>query len=68
MQMTDFRLVTPSPNQQVEIADANVQFQTLADWIIGGVDPSAHRTVALRKLLESKMTLIHAITHPTDKS
>jgi hypothetical protein len=29
-----------------------------------GIPVNPHRTAALRLLLESKMTMIHAITHP----
>jgi hypothetical protein len=65
MNANDFQSNVPSVDQQDLMSDMAIYYQDIADTIIGRVGPSAHRTAALRLLLESKMTLIHGITHPT---
>jgi hypothetical protein len=64
MRIEDFSPTVPDATRRALIETFNFGFAELATAIIGGVSPSAHRTDALRKLLESKMTLIHGITHP----
>jgi hypothetical protein len=66
MQLSDFSPTIPTPEQLHSIQLANYDYKKLAQVILTDplIPPSAHRTAALRLLLESKMTLIHGITHP----
>ena len=66
MQIEDFNPVILHGKTLELMERFNDAFGELAEDIIGAVEPSAHRTAALRKLLESKMTLIHGITHPKE--
>ena len=66
MQIEDFKPTVPDQATSELIRAFHQVFGELAAGILGQVPPSAHRTDALRKLLESKMTLIHGITHPRD--
>lgn len=64
MNLNDFRSNTPTPEQMVLLEQATNGYEALATRILEEVSNSAHRTAALRLLLESKMMLIHGITHP----
>ena len=64
MQLSDFSPTIPTADQIDQINLVNADYSTLADIVLQDIAPSAHRTAALRLLLESKMTLIHGITHP----
>lgn len=67
MNIDDFRPVPPAkltPDQLFNIDQVNVEFEATADFVISDIPSSAHRTAALRLLLEAKMTLTHGITHP----
>lgn len=64
MQASDFAPTVPTDEQAKMIREVNAVFQLAAEDFINLVPSSAHRTAALRKLLEAKMTLIHGITHP----
>ena len=65
MQLSDFSPTIPTADQLDQIKLVNSDYEKLALVILSsGIPPSAHRTAALRLLLESKMTLIHGITHP----
>jgi hypothetical protein len=66
MRIEDFAPAIPNGKTLELMQRFNDAFGELAEDIIGAVEPSAHRTDALRKLLESKMTLIHGITHPRE--
>lgn len=67
MNLTDFVASVPTAEQLALIADFSTSFQFLAGQIEHNVPNSAHRTSALRKLLEAKMTLIHGITHDVSR-
>jgi hypothetical protein len=64
MQLSDFKPTIPGPMEQEWIKAIGEVYYRLADNIVRAIPSSAHRTAALRLLLESKMTLIHGITHP----
>lgn len=64
MQLNDFQVMVPNSEQLEDIQNFGIRYQELAEIILDEVKPSGHRTAALRLLLESKMTLIHGITHP----
>ena len=66
MQIEDFKPTIPTDGQIHAIRQLTTVYTHLAQEILDGVEPSAHRTDALRKLLESKMTLIHGLTHPKE--
>lgn len=63
MNKEDFDPVIPTQQQTLDIVNSNTNYQTLAALILKNIPISDHRTTALRLLLESKMTLIHGITH-----
>ena len=63
MNLDDFSPTVPTETQKSEIDYYSKAYIYLATDILIQ-SPSAHRTAALRLLLESKMTLIHGITHP----
>ena len=64
MQLSDFSPVRVLTSEQSALLlQAEGAYQALASRILDEVAPSAHRTASLRLLLESKMTLIHGITH-----
>lgn len=63
MKANDFVAVKATDDQMQLINMYSEQYQDLAADIIASVNASPHRTAALRLLLESKMTLIHGITH-----
>lgn len=44
-------------------AQIGEKYAVLAGEILRTTAPSAHRTAALRLLLESKMTMIHGLSH-----
>ena len=64
MQLNHFSPVVPDAGTILIINNVTAAYETLASAILNIGPASAHRTAALRKLLESKMTLIHGITHP----
>lgn len=64
MQLSDFSPTKPSLEQSGLILQADDMYADIAEQILNEIKPSAHRTAALRLLLESKMALIHGITHP----
>lgn len=64
MDITDFHPKEVSKNDLQRIKDFENKFSALAAEIIVNIGSCAHRTAALRKLLEAKMTVIHAISHP----
>lgn len=66
MKLSDFSPAVPSDLQIAEIEFYTKLYSMLAGQILNTDKPSAHRTAALRLLLESKMTLIHGITHPSE--
>ena len=71
MNLSDFSPTVPTvptAKQKSGIDFFNIVYAELAANILNIGEPSAHRTAALRLLLESKMTLIHGITHPTSSA
>jgi hypothetical protein len=64
MNLTDFGPTKPTQDQIETIEAINREYSKLAEGTLINVTPSAHRTAALRLLLESKMTLVHGVTHP----
>ncbi len=66
MLLRDFYPNVPTAAQSDLIVRFTESYRNLAAEIVSEVPPSSHRTTALRKLLESKMTLIHGITHPVE--
>lgn len=64
MNLEDFLAVRVTKEQMISVRRAESNYFNLAQMIEQTVVPSAHRTAALRFLLESKMTLIQGITHP----
>ena len=64
MLLSDFSPTKPTEEQLETIAAINREYSHLAEGTLLNVAPSTHRTAALRLLLESKMTLIHGVTHP----
>lgn len=64
MDITDFHPNQMSKTDLQRIKDFETKFAALAADIIVSIGSCAHRTAALRKLLEAKMTVIHAISHP----
>lgn len=62
MDITDFHAVCTSESQQNLIKEISAKYAELAGQILRTTAPSAHRTAAMRLLLESKMTMIHAVT------
>lgn len=64
MQPSDFLPVRVLTEEQSDLLRKfETAYASLALIVIEAMPNSAHRTAALRKLLESKMTLIHGITH-----
>lgn len=63
MDIKDFSPTVPNDAVQDLISDITYNYMYLANRIFEKVGSTPHRTAALRKLLESKMTLIHGITH-----
>ncbi len=65
MRVEDFSPIVPTKQQTETMNRFNQRYQDLAQSIIDetNVPVNVHRTAALRLLLESKMTLIHGITH-----
>jgi len=47
-----------------ELRAMSMQFHSLADLICIQIEPGPERTVALRKLLESKDAAVRAVVHP----
>ena len=68
MNQSDFTPAVPTPDQVSALEAINKIFYDTAQMSEGLVPPSAHRTAALRLLLQAKMTLTHAITHPTEET
>jgi hypothetical protein len=68
MQLSDFTWRAVNEEQASKITVLTQAFEDLVTDIEGMVSASAHRTAALRKLLEAKMTVIHAITHPIENT
>jgi hypothetical protein len=68
MNLTDFSPTKPTTEQLETIEAINREYSHLAEGTVLNVPSSAHRNRALRLLLESKMTLIHGVTHPNDLS
>ena len=64
MNIFDFEPNAASAGQIEQIRAIQEKFQLLAFDILFEIPNSAHRTSALRHLLDAKMTLVHAITHP----
>lgn len=64
MRIEDFSPTIPSSEAALSVVEVSAAYRNLAVLILEQVPGNAHRTDALRKLLESKMTLIHALTHP----
>lgn len=64
MRLSDFTPTKPTQDELGLIRISERLYRDLAEQIICNISESAHRTVALRKLLESKMILIQGITHP----
>jgi hypothetical protein len=64
MDIQDFRPKKADAGQIALIKQIEDQYVALAGEILRLTAPSAHRTAALRLLLESKMTMTHSITHP----
>jgi hypothetical protein len=64
MILSDFVPNKPTQDQLELLESVNREYLKLAEGTLANVPSSAHRTAALRLLLESKMTLIHGITHP----
>lgn len=62
MDITDFAAVLVSDSDKKLIDAISAKYAELAGQILRTTAPSAHRTAALRLLLESKMTMVHAIT------
>lgn len=54
------------PGATQRLLRMEVSFRDMANEIMDHVPESADRTAALRKLLESKMTCIQAISHATN--
>ncbi len=46
------------------LRDTSREFHRMADWLCATIEPGPERTVALRKLLESKDAAIRAKVHP----
>jgi hypothetical protein len=63
MDFGDFFPNKPNEWQLKQIEEITKDYQALASAILENTASSAHRTAALRLLLESKMTLIHGVTH-----
>lgn len=63
MDIQDFSAKTLCESDQKLVAMIGGSYLHLAGEILRLTAPSAHRTAALRLLLESKMTMIHAISH-----
>lgn len=63
MKIEDFSPTAATPAQFKLIDGVTAKYADIASRIISVIPESAHRTAALRLLLESKMTLIHGITH-----
>lgn len=63
MNLSDFQAAVPTPLQVRQLEYYTEKFALLAADILAQVPATAHRTAALRLLLEAKMTLIHGITH-----
>lgn len=61
----DFKAVKLTPEQINQVADFEIRFFVLASQIEDEIPAGAHRTAALRQLLETKMTAIHAISRST---
>jgi len=66
MRIEDFSPNAVSPEDQTLIREVTANYVNLAKYLLNNneIEGSAHKTAALRLLLESKMTLIQAITHP----
>ena len=64
MRIEDFSSTVPTADTQLRITEVAAAYRNLVVLIHEQVPGSAHRTDALRKLLESRMTLIHGLTHP----
>ena len=63
MKTGDFQYARATSEQLMVIDRMTAEFVKLATIIQEDVPVSAHRTAALRKMLEAKMTLVHGITH-----
>lgn len=63
MDIQDFFAVPMCESDQKLAKEVEAKYMQLAGEIMRLTAPSAHRTAALRLLLESKMTMIHAISH-----
>lgn len=66
MKIEDFIAVVPTEEQKDALAKISTEYKLTAEEIFKRIPSSAHRSAALRLLLESKMTLIHGITHPSE--
>jgi hypothetical protein len=64
MDINDFHPQTISESGAELIKKFETLYSNLAAEIMASTARSAHQTAALRLLLESKMTLVHSITHP----
>jgi hypothetical protein len=64
MDIQDFYPVTVDDWQKAKIEEIGQAYATLAGFILTNTASSAHRTAALRLLLDSKMTMVHALSHP----
>jgi hypothetical protein len=65
MDLKDFRTAIITSTEQLSLLQAvNEGYEFLAEHIFAEVAPSPQRTIALHRLLESKMNLVHGITHP----
>lgn len=60
--LADFEAVVLNANQADVTRLLSIRFKALAEDIIDFIPPSAHRSAALRQLLETKMTTIHAVS------
>lgn len=52
-----------SPSQQQRMLNIQKRFEDITEEIFENVPDCADRTSGMRKLLDAKMTLVHAITH-----
>jgi hypothetical protein len=59
---TDFRRVRLDAKQLENAAEFEIDFYVLACKIEDKIPDSAHRTAALRLLLEAKMSVMHTIS------
>lgn len=60
MQTEPILVFFSSSHSLAEIREVSTRFEALATWIVDALPRSAERTVALRKLLESKDAAVRA--------